>query len=117
MQFQIIGNPDWKKTDFKFKPKSMSGAKSPKHLNEICNGIDLRNSPLLNEINLEWIIYAYNKSKNKTSFFRSGFNRLAGNDKLKEQIINGLSEKEIKLSWKKGIENFKSIRLKYLLYN
>ncbi len=117
MQFQIIGNPDWKKTDFKFKPKSMSGAKSPKHLNEICNGIDLRNSPLLNEINLEWIIYAYNKSKNKTSFFRSGFNRLAGNDKLKEQIINGLSEKEIKLSWKKGIENFKSIRSKYLLYN
>ncbi len=116
MQFQIIGNPDWKKTDFKFKPKSMSGAKSPKHLNEICNGIDLRNSPLLNEINLEWIIYAYNKSKNKTSFFRSGFNRLAGNDKLKEQIINGLSEKEIKLSWKKGIENFKSIRSKYLLY-
>ena len=116
MQFQIIGNPDWKKTDFKFRPKSMSGAKSPKHLNEICNGIDLRNSPLLNEINLEWIIYAYNKSKNKTSFFRSGFNRLAGNDKLKEQIINGLSEKEIKLSWKKGIENFKSIRSKYLLY-
>ena len=117
MQFQIIGNPDWKKTDFKFKPKSMSGAKSPKHLNEICNGIDLRNSPLLNKINLEWIIYAYNKSKNKASFFRSGFNRLAGNDKLKEQIINGLSEKEIKLSWKKGIENFKSIRSKYLLYN
>ena len=117
MQFQIIGNPDWKKTDFKFRPKSMSGAKSPKHLNKICNGIDLRNYPLLNEINLEWIIYAYNKSKNKTSFFRSGFNRLAGNDKLKEQIINGLSEKEIKLSWKKGIENFKSIRLKYLLYN
>ncbi|MBT4708723.1 MAG: DUF1343 domain-containing protein [Flavobacteriaceae bacterium] len=117
MQFQIIGNPDWKKTDFKFRPKSMSGAKSPKHLNKICNGIDLRNYPLLNEINLEWIIYAYNKSKNKTSFFRSGFNRLAGNDKLKEQIINGLSEKEIKLSWKKGIENFKSIRSKYLLYN
>ena len=117
MQFQIIGNPDWKKTNFNFRPKSMSGAKSPKHLNKICNGIDLRNYPLLNEINLEWIIYAYNKSKNKTSFFRSGFNRLAGNDKLKEQIINGLSEKEIKLSWKKGIENFKSIRLKYLLYN
>ena len=117
MQFQIIGNPDWKKTNFNFRPKSMSGAKSPKHLNKICNGIDLRNYPLLSEINLEWIIYAYNKSKNKASFFRSGFNRLAGNDKLKEQIINGLSEKEIKLSWKKGIEDFKSIRSKYLLYN
>ncbi len=117
MQFQIMGNPNWRKTGFKFKPQSMSGAKSPKHLNQICNGIDLRNHPCLKEINLEWIIYAYNKSKNKSSFFRSGFNRLAGNDKLQNQIINGISEEEIKLSWKKGIENFKTIRSKYLLYN
>ena len=117
MQFQIMGNPNWEKTDFKFRPRSMSGAKSPKHLNKICNGIDLRNHPYLNEINLEWIIYAYNKSKNKSSFFRSGFNRLAGNDKLQNQIINGINEEEIKLSWKKGIENFKTIRSKYLLYN
>ena len=117
MQFQIMGNPNWEKTDFKFRPRSMSGAKSPKHLNKICNGIDLRNHPYLNEINLEWIIYAYNKSKNKSSFFRSGFNRLAGNDKLQNQIINGINEEEIKLSWKKGIEKFKTIRSKYLLYN
>ena len=117
MQFQIMGNPNWEKTDFKFIPKSMSGAKSPKHLNKICNGIDLRNHPYLKEINLEWIIYAYNKSKNKSSFFRNGFNRLAGNEKLQNQIINGISEEEIKLSWKKGIEKFKTIRSKYLLYN
>ena len=57
MQFQIIGNPDWKKTNFNFRPKSMSGAKSPKHLNKICNGIDLRNYPLLNEINLQPIYF------------------------------------------------------------
>jgi uncharacterized protein YbbC (DUF1343 family) len=117
MQFQIIGSPDWEKTDFNFKPKSMSGAKYPKHLDEICNGVDLSKSPYLNNINLQWIIEAYNKSKNKSSFFRNGFNKLAGNSKLQKQIINGISEKEIKESWKNNIEEFKVIRSKYLLYN
>ena len=116
-QFQVIGSPDWVKSNFKFKPKSMTGAKSPKHINETCNGYDLSNYPNLNNINLEWIIYAYNKSKNKSSFFRNGFNRLAGNDKLQKQIVDGLSEKKIKESWRDGIENFKSIRSKYLIYN
>ena len=117
MQFQIIGSPDWEKTDFNFKPKSMSGAKYPKHLDEICNGVDLSKSPYLNNINLQWIIEAYNKSKNKSSFFRNGFNKLAGNSKLQKQIINGILEKEIKESWKNNIEEFKVIRSKYLLYN
>ena len=36
---------------------------------------------------------------------------------LKEQIIDGLSEKEIKQSWKSGVENFKLMRSKYLIYN
>ena len=102
---------------FKFKPKSVSGAKSPKHINETCYGKDLRKYPDLNEINLEWIISAYNKSKNKSSFFKSGFNKLAGNEKLQSQIINGLSEREIKKSWKNGIKKFISIRSKYLMYN
>ena len=117
MQFQVIGNPEWKESDFKFKPKSVSGAKSPKHINETCYGKDLRKYPDLNEINLEWIISAYNKSKNQSSFFKSGFNKLAGNEKLQNQIINGLSEREIKKSWKNGIKKFISIRSKYLMYN
>ena len=71
----------------------------------------------LNNINLQWIIEAYNKSKNKSSFFRNGFNKLAGNSKLQKQIINGISEKEIKESWKNNIEEFKIMRSKYLLYN
>lgn len=116
MQFQIIGNPSWDKTNFEFTPISMSGAKYPKYLNEVCNGIDLRKNSLLNEINLEWIINAYSKSKNKSIFFKSGFNKLAGNEKLQQQIIEGLNQIEIKRSWKNGIEQFKNIRSKYLLY-
>ena len=55
--------------------------------------------------------------KSYLSFFKDGFNKLAGNKMLKEQIINGLSEKEIKQSWKSGVENFKLMRSKYLIYN
>ena len=117
MQFQVIGSPEWENNDFSFKPISMSGAKYPKHIDQICNGIDLRESAYLNRINLKWLIDAYNKSKNKSAFFKDGFNKLAGNKMLKEQIINGLSEKEIKQSWKSGVENFKLMRSKYLIYN
>ena len=94
----------------------MKGAKFPKHMNINSNGIDLSNYPFLNGINLKRLIDAYNKSKNKSKFIRDGFNKLAGNSKLKNQIINGLSEKQIKQSWKDDIEIFKSIRSKYLLY-
>ena len=117
MQFQVIGSPEWENNDFSFKPISMSGAKYPKHIDQICNGIDLRESAYLSRINLKWLIDAYNKSKNKSAFFKDGFNKLAGNKMLKEQIINGLSEKEIKQSWKSGVENFKLMRSKYLIYN
>ena len=117
MQFQVIGSPEWENNDFSFKPISMSGAKYPKHIDQICSGIDLRESAYLSRINLKWLIDAYNKSKNKSAFFKDGFNKLAGNKMLKEQIIDGLSEKEIKQSWKSGVENFKLMRSKYLIYN
>ena len=117
MQFQVIGSPEWENNDFSFKPISMSGAKYPKHIDQICNGIDLRESAYLSRINLKWLIDAYNKSQNKSAFFKDGFNKLAGNKMLKEQIIDGLSEKEIKQSWKSGVENFKLMRSKYLIYN
>ena len=116
MQFQVFGNPDWQDLDFNFTPKSMEGAKYPKHENNVCFGFDLRKNPIENQINLDWILIAYEKSNNKDSFFRSGFNRLAGNDKLQKQIIEGLNGTEIKKSWKKGIKNFMLKRSKYLIY-
>ena len=117
MQFQVIGSPNWEKTNFKFKPKSMSGAKYPKYLNELCYGINLSEHKLLDEINLNWIIIAYKMSKDKSNFFKSGFNRLAGNEKLQNQIINGLNSNEIKNSWQNDIEKYKTMRSKYLLYD
>jgi uncharacterized protein YbbC (DUF1343 family) len=58
----------------------------------------------------------YNELPDKTGFFISSFNILAGNSKLKEQIINGVSEEDIRKSWQPALDNYKTIRKKYLLY-
>ncbi len=115
--FQHFGSP-FLNDNYSFTPKSNSGSKNPKHNNIKCFGIDLR-EPLnyFNTINLSWIIYAYNHSSNQEDFFNSFFEKLAGTDKLRQQIISGKNEKTIKDSWKKDIEKFKKIRKKYLLYN
>ena len=116
-QFQVIGNPNWQNYKFTFTPIAMPGAKNPKHLNSKCYGIDLRNNPRLNSINLKWIIEAYQNSEDKISFFGKSFDKLAGTYDLKKQIIKGENEIQIKKSWKNGIEKFNKIRAKYLLYD
>ena len=117
MQFQVIGSPDWNNQPFSFIPKPNFGAKNPKHNGIKCFGLDLRNVNKLSEINLEWIIKAYNYSPDKEKFFKSGFHRLAGNKKLENQIKDGISAIKIKLSWKKDLETYKIMREKYILYN
>ena len=117
LQFQIIGNPNWKNYNFNFTPKSMAGAKHPKHINSKCYGLDLRKHKKLNEISLKWLILAYNNSENKTSFFLESFDKLAGTYDLKKQIIGGVNEKQIKKSWKSDLKKFNDIRAKYLLYD
>ena len=116
-QFQVIGTPYWENFKFNFTPKSMPGAKYPKHENLTCYGLNLENEEHLSKIDLKWLILAYKNEKNKDNFFKSGFHRLAGNKLLEEQIKKGLSEKEIRKTWKNGLDNFKLIREKYLIYN
>ena len=116
-QFQVIGTPYWENFKFNFTPKSMPGAKYPKHENLTCYGLNLENEEYLSKIDLKWLILAYKNEKNKENFFKSGFHRLAGNKLLEEQIKKGLSEKEIRKTWKNGLDNFKLTREKYLIYN
>ena len=54
--------------------------------------------------------------KNEEKFFNNFFVKLSGTKDLQQQIENGLSEDEIRESWKEGIEEYKKIRSKYLLY-
>jgi uncharacterized protein YbbC (DUF1343 family) len=116
MQFQIYGSPFLPKTSFSFTPIPNLGAKSPLYLNEICNGVNLSKINKINQLELKWLINAYNQSTEKTKFFNPFFTKLAGNKKLQQQIENNVSETEIRKSWEIDLMNFKKIRVKYLIY-
>ena len=118
LQFQIYGSPNLnKKTNkFYFTPKKNIGSKYPKNENKICYGKDLRSEKILNEINLNYVIDAYNGSSDKTNFFNNYFIKLSGDENLKNNIVLGKSSDDIKKEWTKGINKFKEIRKKYFLY-
>ena len=65
---------------------------------------------------LKWLLKAYNETSDKSKFFNSFFLKLAGTNKLQEQIEKGVSEKEIRKSWESGLIEFKLMRKKYLIY-
>ena len=114
--FQHFGAPYLKST-YSFTPISSYGSKNPKYQDIECFGTDLRyQDDYLYSINLDWIIEAYKQSPDQKEFFNNFFDKLAGNKRLREQIISGLDSKQIKESWKKDIDNFLEIRNKYLLY-
>lgn len=119
MQFQLFGSPFLASNtlDFEFTPKPNFGAKHPKHNGKICFGKDLRKSPKLNELNLEWLIDSYVHTKDKKLFFNPFFTKLAGTTKLQEQIEKGYTYREIRKTWLTDLKLFKQKRKKYLIYN
>ena len=118
-QFQRYGAPflDKQVFTFSYTPIENFGAKHPKHKGKICYGEDLKNEKFNGEVTLKWLIKAYQNSTDKTLFFNTeNFTKHAGTAKLQKQIEAGLSETEIKLTWKKGLEDFKKTRENYLKY-
>ncbi len=115
-QFQIYGSPFLPQSGFSFTPEPNLGAKEPMHKGAICNGEDLSTIEPVSQIELKWLLKAYNTTEDKTKFFNPFFTKLAGTKVLQQQIEAGLSERRIKKSWKDGLEQFKEIRKKYLLY-
>ncbi|MCG9791837.1 exo-beta-N-acetylmuramidase NamZ family protein [Flavobacterium algicola] len=115
-QFQIYGSPFLPKTDFHFTPKPNFGAKDPLYNGKTCYGEDLTNYKKLHQLELKWIISAYKLSSDKSNFFNSFFTKLSGTKQLQEQITKGIPESVIREGWKKGLEEFKKTRTKYLLY-
>jgi uncharacterized protein YbbC (DUF1343 family) len=119
--FQVFGSPELPDRGFSFTPESVAGAKNPPLLGVKCYGTDLRDA-LKNKIvpkpyiNLEWVIQAYNDFPDKNKFFTPYFDVLAGGPVLREQIRKGMTARQIRDSWKDGLEKFAATRKKYLLY-
>ncbi len=128
--FTVLGNPDLKGNYvFSFTPVSIKGmSETPLHQNKTCYGLDLRKYDTAEfrktgQINLKWLIELYQAYPFKAEFFDSrqsnqmgNFDQLAGTILLKQQIIAGRTEKEIRASWEPGLSAFKKLRLNYLLY-
>lgn len=128
--FTVLGGPALKGIyDFSFTPVSMPGkAPSPLFMNEVCYGLDLRKYDISEyrkrgQINIRFVIDLYKAYPDKAKFFdqklskqMNSFDKLAGTTQLREQIIAGVSEQEIRKSWEPGLSSYKKMRKKYVLY-
>jgi uncharacterized protein YbbC (DUF1343 family) len=93
----------------------------PKYEGRKCYGMDLRSfyaekPKLKGRINLAWLIMTYRNMHSDPDFFTEYFDLLAGNSLLRDQIIHELPEQAIKAEWLEGIQKFRAVREKYLLY-
>lgn len=116
-QFQIYGSPYLVENNFNFTPKPNEGAKDPLHNGTLCYGKDLSKIKKVTQLEIKWLIDAYNSTPNKEPFFNSFFVKLAGTKQLQNQIEQGISEKDIRKSWEDGLNQFMEIREKYLIYD
>lgn len=119
--FQQFGAPYFKEAQYSFTPQSNEGAKFPKYEGEQCNGFVLNDFAQfylngLGELYLHWLVEAYNMAPEKDKFFNSFFEKLAGTDQLRKDIIAGKTAEQIRESWKEEVSEFKRLRRKYLLY-
>jgi uncharacterized protein YbbC (DUF1343 family) len=120
--FECIGKPQNTGGTYTFTPKAIQGvAENPPYKNELCRGYlltDFANTILKQEprIYLTWLIELYAQDTSKTTFFSPFFDTLAGTDELRNQIVSGKTEAEIRQSWQKGLRHFQATRVQYLLY-
>jgi len=116
--FQIIGNPELKEFSFSFTPVPIKGySTEPPQKDKLCFGIDLRSVTPARKVDLQYLLMLYEKYPDKEKFFLPYFDKLAGTTKLKQQIKDGFTEAQIRKSWKPGLDKFKVLRKKYLIYN
>ncbi len=120
--FEVIGAPWFVEGNFEFTPKSIRGkAVNPPYENQTCKGIYLKDFALdylvdYQKIYLVWILEMYKAYGSKPEFFNNFFDKLAGTPELRNQIIAGKTEEEIRSSWESRLTDFRKLRKQYLLY-
>ena len=118
--FQIIGYTNPVYGSFTFTPGERHGmTKHVEGKGAINYGIDLRSVvPSEHKFTLKYVLDFYKKTPDKSTFFArpAFFDKLAGTDQLRLQILAGKSEQEIRASWAADLAAYKVMRKKYLLY-
>ena len=119
--FEMYGHPAMSDCSFKFTPRSTAGAKNPPLLDQECQGVDLRKidcERIISEgFTLKYVIDAYRRTGSRgDEFFRSFFEKLVGVDYVRQMIIEGRTEAEIRACWADDVARFCEQRTPYLLY-
>ena len=119
--FQALGHPNAGFGQLVFTPRVKLGEDStPRHKGKPCYGIDYLEKGLpKGQISLAPLIELYPKAESlglQLINQRQLFDLLAGTKKLRSQLASGLSEAEIRASWKADLEAYRRLRAKYLLY-
>lgn len=119
--FQVIGFPNPVYGDFTFTPGEKEGmALHVEGKGELNYGVDLRDlDPDAQTFTLKYLLDFYNNTPDKSTFFARPdfFDKLAGTDQLRLQIMEGWDEEQIRNSWKEELDEYKAMRSKYLLYS
>jgi len=121
--FQVIGHPELVFGSFDFIPRDIPGkAMDPPYKGIRCYGHSLIGyaenvQDTIRKLNLFYLLELYKFYHQRSDFFNPFFDKLAGTDQLKNQIISGMKEAEIRASWEDDISAFLILRKKYLLYS
>ena len=118
--FEVIGSPSQPATRaFSFTPQPNAGSPSPPLKGQLCYGLNLATAAPRDSAGglvLRYLLDFYQQSADKAHFFGKYFEELSGTDALRQQIVAGKTEAEIRASWQPGLSRFKALRKKYLLY-
>ena len=117
--FEVIGGPTQPAArPFAFTPRPNAGSPTPPLNGQLCHGLALAGAPERagGGLVLRYLLDFYQQSTDKAQFFGKYFEELSGTAALREQIIAGKSEAEIRASWEPGLGRFRALRKKYLLY-
>jgi uncharacterized protein YbbC (DUF1343 family) len=121
--FQQIGIPDYPIKEHRFMPMSTEGANHPDYEGEWCYGEDFSHLEpdsiyAQARLDLSHLIRMYQRYPQKDHFFRPNkfIVQLAGSRALMEQMKAGMTEEAIRATWQEGLDAFRLVREKYLIY-
>lgn len=118
--FEMYGHPDMTGRTFSFTPRPTAGAKHPPLEGRLCRGVDLSGMPLAEArevgFSLRYVMDACADLEMGDKFFTPMFEKLVGVGWVREMILAGASEEEIRARWADDVERYRERRTKYLLY-
>lgn len=118
--FEVYGHPDMTGCLFSFTPRPTAGAKHPPLEGRLCHGVDLSRIPLgearAEGLTLKYVIEACRNLGLGDKFFTPMFEKLIGVGYVREMILAGASEAEIRARWADDVRRFRKLRGRYLLY-